>query len=252
MIISPGAASQTRPSISIVILSVIQLSRSAPVGRMSRTFRRASPVLLAARTGPFYKLRFRGRRSSRARPDSDQAAGLGCHALAVLDQVLEFVSVVLEEALHRHRRGIAQGADGAPADPPGDAVEQIQIPGRPLPSRMRAAPAPASRSPRGRACTGRRTRACRSATGCAGPSPCRSPRRSRSRRPSPAWSRPWRWSRSPCRLHHDVAGHHRDRRAAGDHGLERPPSFIPPASSSSSRKGVPREPRSCPGERHAR
>src|SRR5215469_4098664 len=51
-------------------------------------------------------------RSGRLRPQ-----GLGHEAAsAVVDHVLQLVPVVLEEALHRPGRGIAESADGVPLD----------------------------------------------------------------------------------------------------------------------------------------
>ena len=48
-------------------------------------------------------------------------------AQVVLDVVRELVAEVLEHALHRHRRGIAERADGAALDVVGHRVEQRQV-----------------------------------------------------------------------------------------------------------------------------
>ena len=45
----------------------------------------------------------------------------------MLNHVRKLMPVVLEETLHRHRRRIAQRANGLAADATGDAIEQIQI-----------------------------------------------------------------------------------------------------------------------------
>src|SRR5262249_12414358 len=46
---------------------------------------------------------------------------------AVIDHVLELVTVVLEEALHRPGRGVAEGADGVPLDVVRDIEQQSQL-----------------------------------------------------------------------------------------------------------------------------
>src|SRR5215468_397664 len=46
---------------------------------------------------------------------------------AVVDHVFELVPVVLEEALHRPRRGIAEGADGVPFDAIRHIEEQAEF-----------------------------------------------------------------------------------------------------------------------------
>src|SRR5438034_10375893 len=45
----------------------------------------------------------------------------------VLDVMHELVAKVLEEALHRQRRRVAQGADRAARDVVGDVVEERQV-----------------------------------------------------------------------------------------------------------------------------
>src|SRR6266702_6382348 len=49
------------------------------------------------------------------------------HAALVVDVILEFAAEVLDEALHRQRRRIAQRADGAPGDVVGDVREKVEI-----------------------------------------------------------------------------------------------------------------------------
>src|SRR5512135_2810856 len=49
------------------------------------------------------------------------------HAALVFDVVLELAAEMFEKALHRHRCGIAQRADGMAADVPRHAVEQFQV-----------------------------------------------------------------------------------------------------------------------------
>src|SRR5262245_10252233 len=49
------------------------------------------------------------------------------HALLVVDVVLEFVAEMLDEALHRQRRGLAERADRAPGDVVRDRRQQIEI-----------------------------------------------------------------------------------------------------------------------------
>src|SRR5580692_7658649 len=56
-----------------------------------------------------------------------QALGFDDAAAAVIDHVFKFVLEVLEEALHRPRRRIAQGADGMALDAIGDIQQQPQI-----------------------------------------------------------------------------------------------------------------------------
>src|SRR5688572_22528638 len=48
-------------------------------------------------------------------------------ALLVLDVMDELVAEVLDEALHRQRRGVAQRADGAPGDVVGDVGQQLEV-----------------------------------------------------------------------------------------------------------------------------
>src|SRR5258708_2799290 len=58
------------------------------------------------------------------------------HAALVVDVILEFTAKVLDEALHRQRRCVAQRADGAPGDVVGDVREEVEILGssHPVPS----------------------------------------------------------------------------------------------------------------------
>src|SRR6267378_4710734 len=51
----------------------------------------------------------------------------GDEAPFVLDVVHELVAEVLDEALHRQRRGVAERADGAPGDVVGDVVEEREV-----------------------------------------------------------------------------------------------------------------------------
>src|SRR5512135_1127810 len=53
-------------------------------------------------------------------------------AALMLDVVLELAAVMLDEALHRQSRRVAQRADGAPGDVVGHVVEQCQVFGTPL------------------------------------------------------------------------------------------------------------------------
>src|SRR5512135_852054 len=55
------------------------------------------------------------------------------HASLVFDVVLELAAKMFEKALHRHRRGVAQRADGMAADVSGHAVEQVHVLGTALP-----------------------------------------------------------------------------------------------------------------------
>src|SRR5580658_2688527 len=48
-------------------------------------------------------------------------------AAAVVNHVFEFVPVVLQEALHRPRRGIPERADGMALNAIGDIDEKIQV-----------------------------------------------------------------------------------------------------------------------------
>src|SRR5690348_9845379 len=48
-------------------------------------------------------------------------------AAAVIDHVLELVAEMLEEALHRPGRGIAERADGVPFDTVGDIDEEREL-----------------------------------------------------------------------------------------------------------------------------
>src|SRR3979490_2810516 len=48
-------------------------------------------------------------------------------ALLVVDVVLELFAEMLDEALHRQRRGVAQRADGAAGDVVGHRVQRFQI-----------------------------------------------------------------------------------------------------------------------------
>src|SRR5512139_2968022 len=54
------------------------------------------------------------------------------HAALVFDVMLELVAKMFEEALHRHRRRIAERADGMAANVPCHAVEQIHVLRSPL------------------------------------------------------------------------------------------------------------------------
>src|SRR5215472_8232665 len=66
--------------------------------------------------------------SVRARSGRLRSQAIGHQApSAVIDHVLELVTVVLEEALHRPRRGIAKGADGVPLDVVGHVEQQAQL-----------------------------------------------------------------------------------------------------------------------------
>src|SRR5690242_868392 len=47
--------------------------------------------------------------------------------LSVVDVVLELVAEMLDEALDRERRGIAERADGATGDVVGDRSQQIEV-----------------------------------------------------------------------------------------------------------------------------
>src|SRR5260221_6847942 len=49
------------------------------------------------------------------------------HAALVVDVMLEFAAEVLDKALHRQRRSVAQRADGAPGDVVGDVREEVEI-----------------------------------------------------------------------------------------------------------------------------
>src|SRR3569833_2446487 len=49
------------------------------------------------------------------------------HASLVFDVVLELAAKVFEEALPRHRRRVAQGADGMATDAPCHAIEQYHV-----------------------------------------------------------------------------------------------------------------------------
>src|SRR5512139_2325955 len=55
------------------------------------------------------------------------------HASLVFDVMLELAAEMFEKALHRHRRGVAQRADGMAADVPRHAVEQFHVLGTALP-----------------------------------------------------------------------------------------------------------------------
>ena len=97
---------------------------------------------------------------------------------AVVDHVLELVTEVLQEALHRPRGGIAERADGVAFDAVRHIEQQAQLFAARLRLRSRASAGDSS-SPclHGTACTGRRTRTCRSARCARARAPCR-------------WSRP--------------------------------------------------------------
>ena len=101
------------------------------------------------------------------------AAYVGNEALLVVDVVLEFVAEVLDEALHRQRRGVAERADRAALR----CCRRRNSAGRgprcgPGRARCGRPCATASRCPRGTACTGRTTPRSRSTTGAAATSPC--------------------------------------------------------------------------------
>ena len=86
----------------------------------------------------------------------------------VLMCCLELLAELAQEAERRHRRALAEGADGVAHDVVGDLAEPIELLDRRL-AFDDACPGcgRASRSPRGRGCTGRTTRGGRSASGCA-------------------------------------------------------------------------------------
>src|SRR5512143_700898 len=49
------------------------------------------------------------------------------HAALVFDVVRELFAKMFEEALHRHRRGVAKRADGMAADVARHAVQQVEV-----------------------------------------------------------------------------------------------------------------------------
>src|SRR6476661_9958762 len=51
------------------------------------------------------------------------------HAGLVLDVVDELVAEVLDHRAHRHRRGVAERADGSSLDVVGDRIEQVHVAG---------------------------------------------------------------------------------------------------------------------------
>src|SRR3972149_6931138 len=55
------------------------------------------------------------------------AAGHAHHAALVVDVILEFVAKMGDEAFHRQRRRVPEGADGASGDVVGHVGEQIQV-----------------------------------------------------------------------------------------------------------------------------
>src|SRR5206468_8518451 len=54
-------------------------------------------------------------------------SGYRHHAALVVDVILEFAAEVLDEALHRQCRRVAQCADRAPGDVVGDVGEEVEI-----------------------------------------------------------------------------------------------------------------------------
>src|SRR5580765_1587518 len=54
-------------------------------------------------------------------------AALRHHAALVIDVILEFRAEMLDEALHRQRRRVAQRADGASGDVVGDVHEEVEV-----------------------------------------------------------------------------------------------------------------------------
>src|SRR5262247_2015775 len=62
-----------------------------------------------------------------ASPITRHSNVVGHEAFLVLDVVHEFVPEMLDEALHRQRRSIAQRADGAAGDVVGDVVEKVEV-----------------------------------------------------------------------------------------------------------------------------
>src|SRR5512140_34944 len=70
---------------------------------------------------------FSGRLLCRCAGGGVVAAGHAHQAALVIDVILEFVAEMLDEAFHRQRRRVAQGADGAPGDVVGHVGEHIQV-----------------------------------------------------------------------------------------------------------------------------
>ena len=150
------------------------------------------------------------------------------------------VAEVLDRGRDRAGRAVAERAERAAEDVV--ALVEQQCRGRPRcpgPSRGGPGSAPATRCPRGTACTCRRTRACRTRSSAAPPAP-----RRWSRRRSAA---PWcRASSRPRRRPRSRAARRGARRSAA--GCDEPPgvqnfsswpSRMPPARSSSSRRVMP-------------
>ena len=92
---------------------------------------------------------------------------------AIRDKVLELVAELLDEAQHRHRGGVAEGAQRVAENPLGNRAAGSR--GR-LPRRARRRPArgcrPSRPSLRGTACTGRTIRGGRSGSAPAAGAPC--------------------------------------------------------------------------------
>src|ERR1035437_521248 len=74
-----------------------------------------------------FGMSFSGRLLDSSAPRSEITAGNAHHAMLVVDVILEFVAEGVEETLHRQRRRIPEGADGAPGDVVGYVGEQVQV-----------------------------------------------------------------------------------------------------------------------------
>ena len=142
-------------------------------------------------------------------------------AAALLDVGDELVVPLVEVALHRARprsRRARRATCPRSGRRPSAAAR-----GRPCvasPPRSSRGAAPSSASPRGRACTCRRTRACRTSSSAARAAPCSSARRPRSARRRRRTSRSRPASRSRAARRSGRGGQRRHRRAAGDDRLQ--------------------------------
>ena len=120
----------------------------------------------AACTSPKKAISSRVHEAAQACPGCHRGRACRSTTCPSCDVLLELLAELAEEAERRHRRALAERADGVAHDVVGDLAEAIELLDRGLALHdARRGCGRARRCPRGRACTGRTTRGGRSASG---------------------------------------------------------------------------------------